>query len=214
MGKPEAHCIPVAEAALGFAARQRHGEVRPASLRVATRNFDLRGIHAEVGGPNSGMTSTYAYDDATNRTGREIENPFAQLWMATSLSHVTGAADGNTWVGRPGMSAGYLTYGTNVTTIPAGSRTAVYRIMVDQVDSATSTIVAVDVYDATAGQFLLQLNVSPDYLATANPSAKLFVWYDLELPFTYDVSRLGHTIEIRTWYGGFGTVWVEKVGYR
>lgn len=167
---------------------------------------------SENGGPNSGMTATYAYDDATNRTGRVIENPFSQVWMATALSHITGAADGNTWVGRPGMSSGYLTYGTNVTTITAGPRTAVYRIMVDQVDSSTSTIVAVDVYDATAGQFLLQLNVSPQYLATN--LAQPYVWYDLELPFTYDSSRLGHTIEIRTWYGGFGTVWVEKVGYR
>lgn len=167
---------------------------------------------SENGGPNSGMTSSYAYDDATNRTGREIGNPFAQLWMATALSHITGAADGNTWVGRPGMSAGYLTYGTNVTTIPAGARTAVYRIMVDQVDSSTSTIVAVDVYDASAAQFILQLNVSPQYLSSKGASP--YVWYDLELPFTYDASRLGHTIEIRTWYGGYGTVWVEKVGYR
>lgn len=163
---------------------------------------------SENGGPNSGMTATYAYDDATNRTGREIGNPFAQLWMATALSHGTGAADGDTWVGRPGMSSGYLTYGTNVTTIPAGSRTAVYRLMVDQVDSSSSTIVAVDVYDATAGQFLLQVNMVPsDFEAP-------YAWQYIELPFTYDSSRLGHTIEIRTWYGGFGTVWVEKLGYR
>lgn len=155
-----------------------------------------------------GMTSRYAYDDADNRTERDIGNPFAAVWLAETLPHITGAADGTAWVGRPGMSAGYLTYGPYVTTIPAGSRTAVYRIMVDQVTPSASTIVAVDVYDVTANEFLLQLNLTPDDFDAP------YVYQFIEIPFTYDSSRLGHSIEIRTWYGGFGTAWVDKIGYR
>lgn len=50
MGNAEAHGVPVAEAAFGFAARQRHGEVGTSRLRVTARNFDLRGMDPDVDG--------------------------------------------------------------------------------------------------------------------------------------------------------------------
>jgi len=157
---------------------------------------------------SGGSTTTYAYDSADNRTQRASSNPFSQVWLATTLPHITGAEDAGAWAGRPSMSAGYLTYGPPVTTIPAGARTAVYRIMVDQVTPSTSTIVAVDVYDATANEFILQLNLTPQDFDQP------YVYQFIEIPFTYDASRLGHSIHIRTWYGGFGSAWIDKIGYR
>lgn len=156
----------------------------------------------------SGMTTDYAYDDADNRTARDTANPFTSVWLATSLPHITGAAEGDAWAGRPGMSAGYLTYGPSTTTVPTGARTAVYRIMVDQVAPSASTIVAVDVYDATANQILVQLNLNPQDFAAP------FVYQFIEIPFTMDAWRAGNSIQIRTWYGGFGSTWIDKVGYR
>lgn len=157
---------------------------------------------------SSSQVTTYGLDGADNRTGRSTAATFAQVWEAEALYHIVGFAEADGWAGNINQPEGFLTYGPYAA-VPVGSRTAVWRMMVDAVNVAGSApTIRLEVYDATAGQVL-----ATRFLNHAAWRAN-WTYQFFELPFVLDAGRAGHSIEFRTYFIPIAHVRVDKVGYR
>lgn len=167
----------------------------------------LSSVHRDTS--SSSTVTAYALDGADNRAKRDIGPTMTAAWEAESLPHVIGFADGDGWAANINQPKHFMTYGPYTPDVPAGSRVAVWRMMVDWVDVPTSdTAITLDVYDATAGEVLAARNLSHSSWRTP----WIYEWH--ELPFQMDAARAGHLLEFRTWFVPIAHVRVDKIGYR
>ncbi|MDP9421350.1 MAG: RHS repeat protein [Pseudomonadota bacterium] len=153
-----------------------------------------------------GFASTYVYDRANNRSQVVSINQFQTAFEAENLHHQIGYAEGSGWAATVQHPYGAMVYGPYSSTTPAGQRVGTFRILVDNVNADNSSVVQVDVYDATAGQVVAQRIISRGEWAAP------WTYQVFELPFDWS-TRAGHLIELRVWYLGTSHVNVDKVGY-
>lgn len=180
----------------------------PAMAQNATLyTYDARGRLTQVQ-DGAGTKSTYALDRADNRSNVTVQNQFSVSWEAQSLPHQIGYADSGGWAANVTLSPGYLTYGPYTQSVPLGSRVGVWRMMIDVSNVADNSAVAtIDVNDATTMQQLASKTLyRHDWVAG-------YAYQIFELPFTIDSTRVGHMIELRTYYNGAAYLRVEKIGY-
>ena len=77
------------------------------------------------------------------------------VFQAKTLSHRVGYPEGSGWSASTGRDKkGYLCFGPYTTAVPQGRHRALFRIMIDNNTADNSTIVTLDVRDATAGKSL------------------------------------------------------------
>lgn len=154
----------------------------------------------------SGTKSTYSFDPASNRKNTAVQRQFDRAWEAENLPHIVGYADRNGWAANVNTASGHMTYGPYVTDIPAGARIATWRMAIDVRNASNDQIVTLDVYDSTAGQQLGSRTISR-LEWTADQSFQVF-----EIPFNMESSRVGHSLEFRTYYHGYSYILIDKVG--
>lgn len=150
----------------------------------------------------------YEYDDANNRDEVVQRILFANSWQATALPHNVGYVDGGGWAADTSLSSQHMTYGPYTTSVPSGSHVAVWRAMIDVVAGAPDdNVITIDVYDATAGQILAIKTIQrEDWIAD-------LTYQMFELAFEIDSSRIGHAVELRTFYHSNSYVRLDKIGY-
>ncbi|RDC58903.1 hypothetical protein HME9302_02635 [Alteripontixanthobacter maritimus] len=184
--------------------------VLPTSLSaqsVISYEYDALGRLIAVS-DGQGANSRYNYDKANNRTAVAVQKQFTAAWEAEALPHLVGYADGDGWAANINTSSSYLTYGPYTDSIPTGSRVATWRMLVDVHNSAdNSRIVTVDVYDRTANQVLAVRSINRhEFLGK-------YSYQVFELPFLMTSARVGHRMEMRTFYHGYSYLRVDKIGY-
>ena len=173
--------------------------------------YDVHGrlVSVHRDGPTASLVTGYGLDGADNRTNRASIPTTTEVWEAEALPHVIGFAEADGWAANVTQPEGHMTYGPYTNSVPAGSRVAVWRMMVDSVDVAGSApAIRLDVYDATAGQVLASIDLH--HASWRTPWT--YQWF--ELPFTMDASRAGHHMEFRTYFYPIAHVRVDKVSYR
>lgn len=167
----------------------------------------LVSVHRD--GPATSLVTGYGFDGADNRTSRANLATMTAVWEAETLPHLVGFAEADGWAANINQAQSYMTYGPYTTSVPVGSRVAVWRMMVDTVDVAGSApAIRLDVYDATAGQVLASIDLH--HASWRTPWT--YQWF--ELPFEMDASRAGHMMEFRTYFIPIAHVRVDKLGYR
>ncbi|MBV9123690.1 MAG: hypothetical protein JO112_10065 [Planctomycetes bacterium] len=126
---------------------------------------------------------------------------------ATALPHQVGRADGNglsanTFQGSDadGWSAntfqdtaGYLSYGPYTTNVPAGTHTAVFRLLVDNNSYDDAPVAVLDVYSPLTGEELAERVVRRGEFTTP------YVYQDFDLEFGSLASQM---LEFRVYYIG------------
>lgn len=156
-----------------------------------------------------GEKSTYSFDAAGNRSQSSTKKQFETSWAATDLYHGTGAADpSGGWTATIYSGEGHMIYGPYTTTVPAGARTAVWRMLIDDSTNAPQDTVAyLDIFDATTGETLGVRSL------TWTSFASSWSYQVFEVPFVNDASRAGHQLEFRVWHANKAHLNVERVGY-
>jgi hypothetical protein len=113
----------------------------------------------------------------------------------TQLNHQVGRKEGDGWSVRVGDPPNrFLSYGPYATAVPAGTRTATYRLMLDNVNAANDRLLSLDVFDANSGRVLASRSLR------RKEFSKAFQYQDFDLDFT---ASTGQRLEFRTyWHGG------------
>ena len=177
----------------------------PIAAQELTRYvYNARGEVVRVETPAA--NTDYSYDDAANRELVRQRPLFPTSWQATSLPHSLGYAEAGGWAANVTNGTGYMTYGPYAQ-LAAGSYTATWRAMVDVVNAGNDDVITIEVYDATAGQFLAQATLKRSRFAAD------LVYQVFELPFSISAARAGHAIEMRTFYHSKSYTRIEKIGY-
>lgn len=125
----------------------------------------------------------------------------ANVWEARSLPHVVGEASADSWASNG--QAGHLVYGPYTTAIPAGRRTAYWRLMIDASTTGNQELAVLDVWDATTGATLAATSLTPQSFAQTGA----WQWFSV----SYDQTA-GHSTEIRVRYAPPGRLLVDRVG--
>jgi YD repeat-containing protein len=160
---------------------------------------------------------TPSADVKLDRVGLALPTPLgAAAGVATSsweaeaggIGHATGYADADGWAGGTSSASGFLTYGPYVATLAVGERTALWTLMIDSNVGDEGPVVRLEVYDATQG------DVITDRTLTRQAWALTLRHQTFGLPFTLDAARVGHALELRTFFWPRAYVRVDKVGVR
>ena len=121
--------------------------------------------------------------------------PFSRTYQAegTLLSHGIGRADGDGWSANTAQdSPGHLVYGPYATDIPTGSRSVIFRMLVDNNTANNDNVVTVDVYNADSGTTLASQVVSRQQWSAAN------AYQNFSLAFYYPTE--GQRLEFRVYW--------------
>jgi hypothetical protein len=118
--------------------------------------------------------------------------------------HQIGRADGDGWSvnvvdDAPGR---YMNYGPYTPEIESGSRTATFRLMLDNVTADNLRILTLDVYDATTQTVLASRQIR------RSEFRQPFVYQDFALPFA---AAQNHLLEFRTYWHGSSYAKQDKV---
>ncbi|MBI3230665.1 MAG: hypothetical protein HYZ45_10945 [Burkholderiales bacterium] len=117
--------------------------------------------------------------------------------------HQIGRLEGDGWsvnvTDTPGF---FMNYGPYTTAIEAGNRTATFRLQLDNVSADNNAILAIDVFDATAGVVLATRQITRREFTTP------FTYQDFSLAF---VSAANHQLEFRTKWLGSSYMKQDKV---
>ncbi len=156
-----------------------------------------------------GALTKYSYDKATNRSQVQAQRQLDQYWLATELPHGGGYAEPwGGWAANVTHPTMHMTYGPYTPSVPAGPRTAVWRMMIDvNVAAEDDDVLVLDVYDVTANEVLATRVLRRSEFA-APMSYQIF-----EIPFHFDASRAGHLMEFRTFFLKRAYTNVERIGY-
>lgn len=137
-------------------------------------NFTDYGIVVDVGPDDTGGSPDWVYDAIGN------------------LYHVVGRQDGDGWSASPAMdNAGFLCYGPYDSTIPAGSTSAAFTLMIDNNTGDNDVVVNIEVYDFTLDEILVSQSIRRQ---------------DFDGPLQYQDFTLNyentadHTMEFRTYW--------------
>lgn len=121
----------------------------------------------------------------------------------TDLAHQIGRRDIDGWsVNVLDTRNRYLSYGPYTRAVPAGKRTASFRLMLDNVTADNRRILTIDVYDADSGKVLAKRELR------RRDFAKTFTYQDFNLSFS---AIAGHRLEFRTFWHGYSYVRQDKV---
>lgn len=109
--------------------------------------------------------------------------------------HQIGRRDGDGWSVRVGDTPGrFMNYGPYTTAVVPGSRTATFRLMVDNYTADNNRILTIDVFDARTGRVVTSRNI------TRREFTGAMRYQDFNLGFT---AAAGQQLEFRTfWHGG------------
>ena len=124
-----------------------------------------------------------------------VPEPFFRTYQAegTLLSHGIGRADGDGWSANTAQdSPGHLVYGPYATDIPTGSRSVIFRMLVDNNTANNDNVVTVDVYNADSGTTLASQAVSRQQWSAAN------AYQNFSLAFSYPTE--GQRLEFRVYW--------------
>jgi YD repeat-containing protein len=178
------------------------------SAQSSTETYSYDALGRLVATVDAKARTNYDYDDAANRERVTQRFLFPVSWQAAALPHNIGYAEADGWAANVTMGAQHMTYGPYTTAIPAGSHVAVWRVMIDSVAGpANDNIITIDVFDATTGQ-VLAIETLERRQWVSNMTYQVF-----EIPFEFDASRVGHAVELRTFYHSGAYVRVQKIGY-
>jgi hypothetical protein len=114
----------------------------------------------------------------------------------SQLSHQIGRRDGDGWSVRIGDTANrHMCFGPYTTSVAAGSRSATFRLMLDNTTANNNQILSLDVFDSASGRVLARRDIRRrDFIS--GPMR----YQDFVLPFT---AASGQRLEFRTfWHGG------------
>lgn len=141
------------------------------------------------------------------QSGPELGDGWSHSWEAENLPHNTGFAEGDGWAASVNSPPGHMVFGPYVN-VAAGSRTAVWRILLDNTTADNRGIVRLDVYDATTNEVIREVTL----FRSAFPSAWTYEYFGL--PFVVGPERAGHLFEFRTFYMGWSHARVDKIGLK
>ncbi|MBV9122087.1 MAG: WD40 repeat domain-containing protein, partial [Planctomycetes bacterium] len=111
-----------------------------------------------------------------------------------SLSHQVGRAEGDGWSANTQQDhAGYLSFGPYTTTVPAGTHTASFRLLVDNNSYDDAPVATLDVYSPLTGEELAERVIRRGEFASP------FAYQDFGLAFGTDAGRM---LEFRVFYDG------------
>ncbi|HEY0827922.1 MAG TPA: hypothetical protein VGE40_07505, partial [Bacilli bacterium] len=120
------------------------------------------------------------------------------------MQHLIGRADGDGWSANVAQDhASYLLYGPYADYITTGSRTAVFRIMIDDNTFDNSNVARIEAYNATSGTMLAQQTI------TRKQFTSTYAYQDFNLTFNH--STAGNQLEFRIYWHDIAYVKVDKV---
>ncbi len=123
---------------------------------------------------------------------------------STQMFHANGRADGDGWSANVAQDqANYMLYGPYVNYVTAGSRTASFRMMVDNNTFDNSPVVTIEVFDATANTLLSSSIITRQQFSSTNS------YQDFILPFTY--ANPGNSLELRVLWHDSSYVNVDSI---
>jgi len=98
---------------------------------------------------------------------------------SSAMGHIVGRAEADGWSANTAADGeGHLLYGPYTRDIPAGSRRAAFRMMIDNNTADTLRVVTLDVYDFTTNTVLAQRGVR------RNEFSSTMTYQEFDVPFT------------------------------
>lgn len=124
----------------------------------------------------------------------------------SEVSHTVGRADGDGWSASTALdSAGFMIYGP-YQKAPEGSRSIVYRMMIDNNTANNDDVATIDVRDANTGTVLTQQTITRD----------MFYQSGVSQDFILNFSGANSTdnLEYRVYWNGTAFINVDKIMVR
>lgn len=151
-----------------------------------TRTGGYPGLNGGSAGTSG--SSTVSFDDISVFDRRGIYETEASSY------HQVGRLDLEGWSANVGQdNNGYLLYGPYVTDVPTGSRSATFRLMIDNHTYDNNAVVDLDVFDATTNTLLATRKVTRQEFTSS------YSYQDFTMNFTN--ATAGHQLEFRIfWY--------------
>ncbi len=173
--------------------------------------FDTTAAGAYTGQyQNTPVTSVTYFDGSTPRVvkvwrGTPLDPSILASYQGGSgFSHLCGSLLSNDdWRVTTASSNCFMAYGPYTTTLSAGALRAKFYLRVDNNTADNASICQIDVYDATAGQYL----VSP-YLIRRGDFTAANTYQAFDLNFN---NPGGHQLEFRTYYIGGAQLDLDRV---
>lgn len=175
----------------------------PLARGIGAERFDTCGISYPVLNVVNGEPFVYyavypAGGGNLTKRARLVPLPALLSWSATSLPHLIGRADADGWSASAGGAVidppGFLQYGPYTPQVPTGSRSAVWELMIDNHTFDNSTVVRLDLFDATTATVLAQRDVGRQEWTAP------FEYQPFSMPFELDAARAGHQLEFRVYW--------------
>ena len=172
--------------------------VNAPGLATGVRDVELSfgTVKANTTATVQGTIQVFRTDPKLLPQSPQTPNPRPLVFQAEShFSHQIGRRDGDGWsVNVRDTPNRYLSYGPYTREVPAGNRTATFRLQLDNVTADNNRILTIDVYDADSGKVLAKRELRRKDFTRA------FEYKDFSLNFK---SVAGHRLEFRTfWHGG------------
>jgi hypothetical protein len=124
------------------------------------------------------------------------------------MGHNVGRRDGDGWSANTNDDAkGYMLFGPYTTDVPAGPRTATWRMMIDNNTADTLVVVRLEVNDHSAGE-----NVIASRDVRRNQFSAAFQYQDFSLAFL--APGADHQLEFRVYWNDYAYIKVDKVTVR
>ena len=165
------------------------------------------GERMTIGSSNSGgenfyglIDDTRVYDKAlsASEVSGLLSNTNTLEWSATgsSVYHQIGRVDGDGWSANTAQdNSSFLIYGPYTTQISVGSNIATWNMMVDNNTADNSSVVQLEVVDASAGGIILaSRNV------TRQEWTSTMTYQPFTVPFNLAAASAGHQIELRVYW--------------
>jgi hypothetical protein len=123
------------------------------------------------------------------------------------MGHLVGRAEADGWSANTAADGrGHLLYGPYTTAVPSGSRSAAFRMMVDNNSADSLVVVTLDVFDATAVRVLGERDVRrTEFTGTMS-------YQDFAVPFTAPGGA--DELEFRVYWNDYSYVRIDRVTVR
>lgn len=176
----------------------RHSRPSPGMAFVRAPNLST-GVHnVECGfGPvkRGEKLEAAGYIDVSRTPASLFAMPTLTIETEAHGFHQIGRAEGNGWAVKVGdKQNSYSSYGPYTTAVEPGSRTANFRLQLDNTTADNLAIVRIDVFDAASGRVLAQRDIHRREFSSP------FSYQDFALKF---VAQGGQKLEFRTYWYGF-----------
>ncbi|NMC71332.1 MAG: hypothetical protein GYA57_14875 [Myxococcales bacterium] len=124
-----------------------------------------------------------------------------------AMGHIVGRAEADGWSANTAAdSEGHMLYGPYTRDVPAGSRSAAFRMMIDNNSADTLRVVTLDVYDFTTTTVLAQRGVR------RNEFSSTMTYQEFYVPFTAPGGS--DQLEFRVLWHDYAYIRVDRVTIR